>query len=118
MDSFLSTPYSLVKLTAKNRNFLADHLIKSNAPNAKDLCTHELDFRSIVSDIEDKESGASEENIDQILNNHTKTVPVTGSPRELVADMSQAYMMNIAALRLMRHTVRQNKAAMDNFRPA
>jgi hypothetical protein len=114
------TAFSLYKLTEQNRNLASDHLIKANAPNAKNLCTGKLDFAAalneIASESTSKELLRSSE-LNPIIDNHTQTVRVNKSVREASVDLSQAYIMNLAMLRLLNHFYKQDRSVLDNFRP-
>jgi hypothetical protein len=111
--------YGLLKATEKNRDLIADHLNKSHAPNASELCTGKLDMSGAVSAMDKAAAGGSfSDVIGEVLSEHTKTVKVNGSSRTLAVDLSQGYLMNLAMVRLLNHNIKQEKSVIDNFRPA
>ena len=69
--------FYLFRLTERNRDLNADHLNKSHAPNAKELCTGKVDFASVISEIDNNKSLAAQRgNLKPILDHNTSTVHV------------------------------------------
>jgi hypothetical protein len=111
--------FALYKLTERNRELSSDHLIKSAAPNAKDLCTGQIDFASTISELQNNSQGAGLDTakISSIIHENTDTVHVSKSTREASIDLSQAYLMNLAMVRLLNHHYKQERSVLDNYRP-
>ena len=110
--------FYLFRLTERNRDLNADHLNKSHAPNAKELCTGKVDFASVISEIDNNKSLAAQRgNLKPILDHNTSTVHVSKSPREASVDLSQSYLVNLAMMRLLNHNIKQEKAVVDGFSP-
>ncbi|MDX1919145.1 MAG: hypothetical protein SFU25_00245 [Candidatus Caenarcaniphilales bacterium] len=119
MDNFTSA-YTLFKLTERHRDYTGDYLVKTNAPNAKDLCAKEVNFASVVSDLENKSkhhTSLSRGTVSSMIDSASSTVPIRSSTREKAIDLSQSYLTNLAMLRLINHVYKQNRAVNDNFRP-
>ncbi|MDJ0625719.1 MAG: hypothetical protein QNJ31_05055 [Candidatus Caenarcaniphilales bacterium] len=115
MDNFASS-FALFKLTERQRDLAAEHLVKSNAPNAEELCTGRVHFDSVIGELEDKyknKENPSNDQIRSIIRNNTETIPVRKSTRELAVELSQAYLMNLSAVRLMNHSYKQKRAILD-----
>jgi len=115
-----SLAFALFRLTERNRDLLADYLNKTNLPNAKEMCSGQIDFTSVISDLENprqdkKVDGAS---VGSIIKANTQTIPITRSRREVSVDLSQSYLLNLAMVKLMNHSLKQERAAVDNFRPS
>lgn len=119
MNNFTSA-YTLFKLTERHRDYTGDYLVKTNAPNAKDLCTKEVNFASVVNEMENKTKTGKElpkDRVDSMIDSSSSTVPIRSSTREKAIDLSQAYLTNLSMLRLLNHVYKQNRAVNDNFRP-
>ncbi|MFN5538950.1 MAG: hypothetical protein ACK481_02675 [Candidatus Melainabacteria bacterium] len=111
-----SLSLSLLKIATHNRDLASDHLVKSTAPNASELCTGQLDFASAMKQIAKSKNPQS--SINSILKDNTETVKVTKSTREAAVDLSQAYIVNSAMAKLLNHTYRLERIPLDNFKPA
>ena len=115
LNEKLNTASALYHLTKHNRELLADHLIKANAPNARDLCTGELDFASALKEL--KEAGNLQSEKHSILQANTKLLPLSKSVREASVDLSAAYLANISSIKLLNHFYKQSQAIVDGYRP-
>lgn len=111
--------FGLFKLTERNRELASDHLIKSTAPNAKNLCTSQVDFASTISEMQNqgRTKDLTGNRISSIIKDNTETVHVTKSTREASVDLSQAYLMNLAMVRLLNHHYKQDRVVLDVYRP-
>jgi hypothetical protein len=110
----LNTASALYHLTKHNRELMADHLIKANAPNAKDLCTGQLDFVGALQDLKNSKGSADKAGI---LRGHTERVSVNKSVREASVDLSTAYLANASTIKLLNHYYKQSQAIVDGYRP-
>jgi hypothetical protein len=116
----IGSAYALFKLTERHREYTGDYLVKTNAPNAKDLCAKEVDFASVVSSLESQ--GQNGQSVDRgsvggMIDSASSTTKIKSSTREKAVDLSHSYLMNIAMLRLLNHNFKQAKAVNEGFRP-
>ncbi len=118
MDN-LTTATALYRLSERDRELASDHLIKSNAPNAKDLCTGNLNFGAALAEAETRgrKTDIHGSDMSEIINSHTETVKVRKSTREAAVDLSQSFIRNLAMVKLLNHYYKQDRTVLEGFRP-
>ncbi|MDX1917957.1 MAG: hypothetical protein SFT81_02280 [Candidatus Caenarcaniphilales bacterium] len=111
--------FNLFKIAEYNRTLEADKVIKSSAPNPKELCSGKLNFAELMSDLEKNSArrvGSKTKNIDSMLKDSTHNVKIDKTVRQYSVDLSQAQIMNTAMARLLNHSIKQERSVIDNFR--
>lgn len=112
-NSRINFAYNLQRMAEINRQFSSDNLTKSFAPNAEELCTHKLNFSEVMHNL----SSSPDIKIDKVIENNTEQVPVSNSRRQASIELSQAALMNLTMNKLLSHSIREERAVLDNFRP-
>jgi|GEM_PF-6302725 len=117
---YLTQATLFLELTENQRKLDSDHLIKASSPNSKNLRTGRLDFSEVFNSLENSESSSKKISYSKIKNTireKIETEPVYKSPEQASVDLSQSYIANTAAIRILNNYYQSQRTITDSFRP-
>lgn len=107
----------LYKLAEQNRQYSADNLIKSYAPNAKDLQTKKLNFTQVLQDVSESKTDLEHTDVNASITSNSQSVPVNTSKQQSAMALSEAALLNRTLYRLLNHSLTEERSIVDGFRP-
>ena len=113
--------FFLYKTAEHNRSLALDNFVKSNAPNADELCTKKLNFDQVMKKMassENQDQSFNSAEIQKNLNESSETVKVSGSVRQNAIDFAQSALVNSSMRRLLAHSFKQSRLVIDQFKPS